>query len=218
MSSISSSKLLPECEWPLRVKPHNRDREGDLREPVGARSPAQSALVAWTHQTITMTTKATGGSRPTPVVGTPSLMTGLSRFGVRTRISPPSAPAGSPSLASIRSRSRPFSAIPDLLRTDQPKRSIETRSASLRSSYRFLEPTAAQISERDACLVPCRDAEMLVNQFSETEPFVQFANQNQATVGSDVRTTLRSPLKLSWNGLVCFSHWDGVLIGSSPYE
>ena len=29
---------------------------------------------------------------------------------------------------------------------------------------------------------------MLVNQFSETEPFVQFANQNQATVGSDVRS------------------------------
>ena len=31
-------------------------------------------------------------------------------------------------------------------------------------------------------------AEMLRNQFSETEPFVQFANQNQATVGSDVRS------------------------------
>ena len=29
---------------------------------------------------------------------------------------------------------------------------------------------------------------MLVNQFSETEPFVQFANQNQTTVGSDVRS------------------------------
>ena len=29
---------------------------------------------------------------------------------------------------------------------------------------------------------------MLVNQFSETEPFVQFANQNQATVGGDVRS------------------------------
>ena len=29
---------------------------------------------------------------------------------------------------------------------------------------------------------------MLVNQFSETEPFVQLANQNQATVGSDVRS------------------------------
>ena len=29
---------------------------------------------------------------------------------------------------------------------------------------------------------------MLVNQFSETEPFVQFANQNQATVGSDARS------------------------------
>ena len=29
---------------------------------------------------------------------------------------------------------------------------------------------------------------MLLNQFPETEPFVQFANQNQATVGSDVRS------------------------------
>ena len=32
---------------------------------------------------------------------------------------------------------------------------------------------------------------MLVNQFSETEPFAQFANQNQASiprVGSDVRS------------------------------
>ena len=29
---------------------------------------------------------------------------------------------------------------------------------------------------------------MLVNQFSETEPCVQFANQNQAAVGSDARS------------------------------
>ena len=31
-------------------------------------------------------------------------------------------------------------------------------------------------------------SEMLADQFPESEPFVQFANQNQATVGSDVRS------------------------------
>ena len=61
---------------------------------------------------------------------------------------------------------------------------------------------------------------MLVNQFSETEPFVQFANQNQATVGGDVRSLeidFQQVVELSWNGLVCFSPMGvglpGVLIG-----
>ena len=42
-----------------------------------------------------------------------------------------------------------------------------------------------QISERELLVCALSGvAEMLVNQFSETEPFVQFANQNQGTIGS----------------------------------
>ena len=88
-------------------------------------------------------------------------------------------------------------AIPDFLRTDQETSSIETRAASevLVARQAAVDRLPQQIS--DCCLAGVAD--MLVNQFSEPEPFVQFANQNQATVGSDVRSwksTLRSPLKV----------------------
>ncbi len=84
-------------------------------------------------------------------------------------------------------------AIPDLLRTDQPKRRIDRNPLGvvevLVARQAAVDRLPQQISEREllVCALP-GVAEMLVNQFSETEPFVQFANQNQATVGGDVRS------------------------------
>ena len=116
-------------------------------------------------------------------------------------------------LEAVQRRGQGRTAIPDLLRTDQPKRRIDRNPLGvvevLVAGESAVNRLPQQISEREllVCALP-GVAEMLVNQFSETEPFVQFANQNQAP--SEVtcdpwKSTLRSPLKLSWNGLVCFS-------------
>ena len=97
-------------------------------------------------------------------------------------------------------------AIPELLGADQPKRRIDRNPLCvvevLVARQAAVDRLPQQISEREllVCALP-GVAEMLVNQFSETEPFVQFANQNQATVGGDVRSasksTFNEPLKLT---------------------
>ena len=96
-------------------------------------------------------------------------------------------------LEAVQRRGQGRTAIPDLLRTDQPKRRIDRNPLGvvevLVAGESAVNRLPQQISEREllVCALP-GVAEMLVNQFSETEPFVQFANQNQATVGSDVRS------------------------------
>ena len=96
-------------------------------------------------------------------------------------------------LEAVERRGQRRTAIPDLLRSDQPKRRVSRHSDGvvdvLVACQAAVNRLPQQISKREllVCALP-GVAEMLVNQFSETEPFVQFANQNQATVGSDVRS------------------------------
>ena len=96
-------------------------------------------------------------------------------------------------LEAVQRRGQGRTAIPDLLRADQAKRRVSRHSDGvvdvLVARQAAVDRLPQQISEREllVCALP-GVAEMLVNQFSETEPFVQFANQNQTTVGSDVRS------------------------------
>ena len=88
-------------------------------------------------------------------------------------------------LEAMQRRGQGRTAIPDLLRTDQPKRRIDRNPLGvvevLVARQAAVDRLPQQISEREllVCALP-GVAEMLVNQFSETEPFVQFANHNQA--------------------------------------
>ena len=77
--------------------------------------------------------------------------------------------------------------IPDLLRTDQPKRRIERNPLgvveTLVARQAAVHQLPQQISERELLVRALPGVgEMLADQFSEPEAFVQFANQNQATV------------------------------------
>ena len=85
------------------------------------------------------------------------------------------------------------SAIPVPLRANQAKRRVSRHSNGivevLVACQAAVDRLPQQIGQRELLVhALSRVAEMLLNQFSETEPFVQFANQNQATVGSDVRS------------------------------
>ena len=96
-------------------------------------------------------------------------------------------------LEAVQRRGQGRTAIPDLLRTHQPKRRIDRNPLGvvevLVARQAAVDRLPQQISERELLVGALPGvAEMLVNQFSETEPFVQFANQNQATVGGDVRS------------------------------
>ena len=94
-------------------------------------------------------------------------------------------------LCSVEVKAR--TAIPDLLRADQPKRRVSRHSDGvvdvLVACQAAVDRLPQQISERELLVQALsRVAEILIDQLPETEPLVQFANQNQATVGSDVRS------------------------------
>ena len=90
-----------------------------------------------------------------------------------------------------RGQSRP--SIPDLLRTDQPKgwvlgkplRVVEVFVARQAAVHRLPQ----QVGKRKLrVLATTGIGQMLLDQFSKSQPLVELAHQDQATVGSDART------------------------------
>jgi hypothetical protein len=68
-----------------------------------------------------------------------------------------------------------------------------------------------QVGKAKLRVLPTRVCQILFDQFSEPEPLVEFAHQDQAAVGSDART-LEADLENSIKGklkrpLLYLTHW-----------
>ena len=96
-------------------------------------------------------------------------------------------------LEAMQRRGQGRSAIPVPLRADQAKRRVSRHSNGivevLVACQAAVDRLPQQIGQRELLVQALpRVAEMLLDQLPESEPFVQFANENQPAIGSDARS------------------------------
>ena len=134
-------------------------------------------------------------------------------------------------LEAVQRRGQGRTAIPDLLRTDQPKRRIDRNPLGvvevLVASESAVDRLPQQIGQRELLVQALsRVAEMLVDQLPESESFIQFANENQTAIRGDSRSLeidFEKSIERELKRLVFFFTHRVLtsmasLSGSSPYQ
>ncbi len=96
---------------------------------------------------------------------------------------------------------------------------FQNRNAGFVACQAAVDRLPQQIGQRELFVQALpRVAEMLLDQLPDPEPFVQFANENQPTIGSHPRSQKTDPQKSVVGQLKCLffalTHW--VLISSAP--
>jgi hypothetical protein len=133
-------------------------------------------------------------------------------------------------LETLQPRGESDASIPDLFRTDEPEGRVLGKPLGVVevfvASQATIDRLPQQIGEAKLRVLPTAVRQMLFDQFAESEPLVEFAHQDQATVRRNVRT-LKTDLERRIEGklkgpFLYLTHWVLTSGASSshshPYE